>query len=237
MSKTVSVVEKRQTISLQNPSEVMRFSNQLKEIIVKNKLFTNVKGKNYVNVEGWQIAGAFTGIEPIVEKIENLSEGDTIRYRAEVALYDTKREGAKCGMGMAICTNKEAGKKQFEEYAIASMAQTRAIGKAFRLKLGWLMKLAGYEPTPAEEIAEAEVVGKATNNSGETERDLAKEVESAIKALEVAQTATDLCSVWLHLPKEVRVSKEVIKKKDELKTKFAVEDAAIDIIKEKEMAK
>jgi hypothetical protein len=32
------------------------------------------------------------------------------------------------------------------------MAQTRAAGKVLRLLLGWVMTLAGYEPTPAEEM-------------------------------------------------------------------------------------
>jgi hypothetical protein len=32
------------------------------------------------------------------------------------------------------------------------MAQTRATGKACRLAFSWIMSLAGYEPTPAEEI-------------------------------------------------------------------------------------
>ena len=33
-----------------------------------------------------------------------------------------------------------------------SMAQTRATGKACRLAFSWIMALAGYEPTPAEEL-------------------------------------------------------------------------------------
>jgi hypothetical protein len=53
---------------------------------------------------------------------------------------------------MAICSNKEMSKKGFDEYAIASMAQTRAIGKAYRNKMAFIMKMAGYEATPAEEV-------------------------------------------------------------------------------------
>ena len=37
-------------------------------------------------------------------------------------------------------------------YARRSMAQTRATGKACRLAFSWIMALAGYEPTPAEEM-------------------------------------------------------------------------------------
>jgi hypothetical protein len=47
------------------------------------------------------------------------------------------------------------------KYARRSMAQTRATGKACRLAFSWIMSLAGYEVTPAEEmtpIIEAEQV-------------------------------------------------------------------------------
>ena len=37
-------------------------------------------------------------------------------------------------------------------YARRSMAQTRATGKACRLAFSWIMSLAGYEVTPAEEM-------------------------------------------------------------------------------------
>ena len=56
------------------------------------------------------------------------------------------------GAGFAVCSNKESGKKFYQEFAIMSMAQTRAIGKAYRNCLAWIIRAAGYEPTPAEEM-------------------------------------------------------------------------------------
>lgn len=158
MSKTNEMATKVEQVNLTSPSSIMSFATSLKELIVQNKLYTNIKGKNYVNVEGWQIAGAFTGVFPLVEKVEDLSDGQKFKYRAEVTLRD--QDNNIVGSGMAICSNKEPGKGQFDEYAVASMAQTRAVGKAFRMKIGWLLKIAGYETTPAEEmdaIVEAEV--------------------------------------------------------------------------------
>jgi len=158
MSKTNEIATKTEQVELTSPSDIMNFATNLRDLIVQNKLFTAIKGKNYVNVEGWQIAGAFTGTFPIVESVENLSDDKCIRYRAEVSLRD--KDGNKVGYGVAICTNKEAGKTGFDEYAVASMAQTRAVGKAYRMKIGWLLKVAGYETTPAEEMdaVAAEVV-------------------------------------------------------------------------------
>ena len=40
------------------------------------------------------------------------------------------------------------------------MAQTRAIGKAYRNIIGWVIKLSGYEPTPAEEVKPGMVADK-----------------------------------------------------------------------------
>lgn len=148
--KTNEIAKRTEQVNLTNPNDIMAFATNLKDLIISNRLYTNIQGKNYVNVEGWQIAGAFTGIFPVVESVENLSQGETYRYRAEVSLQD--KDGNKVGYGVAICTNKEPGKSRFEEYAVASMAQTRAVGKAFRMKIGWLLKIAGYETTPAEEM-------------------------------------------------------------------------------------
>lgn len=142
------------TLDIKRPNQISDFAKNLKDLVVKNQLYTNIKGKNYVNVEGWQIAGALLGIYPVVRSLENLSDESTIRYRAEVELKDSTGEVVGCGI--AVCTNKETGKSKFEEYAVASMAQTRAIGKAFRVRLGFLMKLAGYEATPFEEMVVSE---------------------------------------------------------------------------------
>lgn len=74
-------------------------------------------------------------------------------YECECKLVSLQT-GREIGYGAAICTNAETKKAEFDEYAIASMSQTRAIGKAFRNLLGYVMNAAGYEATPAEEMEE-----------------------------------------------------------------------------------
>jgi hypothetical protein len=46
------------------------------------------------------------------------------------------------------------------------MAITRATGKACRLGLGWIMHMAGYESTPAEEVEGLEIETKQQNGNG-----------------------------------------------------------------------
>jgi hypothetical protein len=147
-----SIVSRTTTINIRSPKAVADFANELKKFIVTQKLYSDVKGKNFVNVEGWQFAGASMGIYPMLEKLEDVSTDKETKYRAEVKLVQIETEKV-VGYGVAICSNKEGSKKSFDEYAIASMAQTRATSKAFRNTLGWLMKLAGYESTPAEEAS------------------------------------------------------------------------------------
>lgn len=145
--------------SLTNPGGMLELAGTVKQFIIDQKLFTAIQGRNYVNVEGWQFAGGMIGVLPVVQSTENLSSGDELKYRASVQLINIATDKL-VGSGIATCSNKEKGKKYFDEYAIESMAQTRAVGKAYRLMLGWLMKAAGYEATPAEEMdfATAEVV-------------------------------------------------------------------------------
>jgi hypothetical protein len=133
--------------------ETLDLAKDLAKFIKDNKLSTQVQGKEFVNVEGWQYAGSRLGIVPIVEHVINVSDyaAGEIKYQAKVTLFDMRSQHT-VGAGFAICSNKESGKRFYQEFAIASMAQTRAIGKAYRNILAWIIRAAGYEPTPAEEM-------------------------------------------------------------------------------------
>jgi hypothetical protein len=133
------------------PERMKAMSVVLKKHIVSNKLFTPIRQKNYVHVEGWQFAGGLMGLYPRVVKVENVSTGQDIKWLAEVEIVNIKTNDV-VSRGFAICSKKESKKSSFDEYAILSMAQTRAIGKAYRNLIGWVMKLAGYETTPSEEM-------------------------------------------------------------------------------------
>lgn len=136
---------------LSAPSQMAEMSKILKQHIVSQGLSTVIVGKNYVQIEGWQFAGGLMGMAAKIVKVENLSSGTEKKWRADVEIIRLK-DNVAVGFGTAICSNLEGKKKSFDEYAICSMAQTRAIGKAYRNMIGWVIKLAGYEATPSEEI-------------------------------------------------------------------------------------
>jgi len=142
---------KLQNYNIADSGDMKLLANELAKFIKENKLYHNIQGKEYVNIEGWQYAGARAGIIPVVKDLVNVGTEAELKYQAKVELLNLDTN-IICGAGFAVCSNKEQGKKYYQEFAIASMAQTRAVGKAFRNVLAYLIRAAGYEATPAEEM-------------------------------------------------------------------------------------
>lgn len=151
MANNQSIAITDKTFELAKPKQMVAMANVLKQHVVKQNLYTNIHGKNYAHVEGWQFAGNLMGLFPRIVKAENLSTQSEVKWLVEAELVE-RSTGEIVGRGFAICSSKEGKKKGFDEYAILSMAQTRAIGKAYRNLVGYVMKLAGYEGTPSEEM-------------------------------------------------------------------------------------
>ena len=159
------------TYDLAKSAQSLQLASELKRFIKEQKLTVNIKGKEYPLVESWQWAGAQLGLYPQLNYISNHSTETEIKYLAEVSIckWGTNEVISK---GVAICSNKEANKRAWDEYAILSMAQTRATGKAFRNLISWLMKAAGFEATPAEEMDFSKPVQEAPENDTPTNDEL-----------------------------------------------------------------
>lgn len=142
-------------VNVKSLKDVTAFSKELKGYIINQSLYTPIQNKNYVNVEGWEFAGAAMGIFPQVTEVADLSKDDETKYRVKVELLRVTDDKI-VGMAYAVCSSKEKGRGGNDEFVILSMAQTRATGKAFRLCIGWVMKLAGYEAVPTEEMPDSE---------------------------------------------------------------------------------
>ncbi len=157
---------------INNVTHTTALANDLKRFVNEKKLFHNIQGKQYVNVEGWQYAGIRLGYLPICEKPERLESEDKteIKYSCFVELFCVQTK-QKVGSGYAVCSNREPGKRSYQEFAVCSMAQTRAVGKAYRNMLAWIIRAAGYEPTPLEEMDDVEKQEKQRHgNSSESKR-------------------------------------------------------------------
>lgn len=127
-------------------------ADELSRVIRDKKLTTLISGKDHVRVEGWTLLGSMLGVFPVTEWTRPVadSEGKPIGWEARVEART--RDGAVIGAAEAECLRSESLWKNRDDYALRSMAQTRATSKALRQPLGFVMTLAGFEATPAEEM-------------------------------------------------------------------------------------
>ena len=116
------------------------------------------KEAEYVVVEGWEVLGTFLGIVPVTTTIADIKndKGRIVGYRARATLYQNPIIENEEIVGGRVISRAEAQANrdgfQKDLFAIESMAQTRALGKAYRMGLGWVMKMAGFEGTFAEDM-------------------------------------------------------------------------------------
>jgi hypothetical protein len=132
------------------PSEILRRASAtaeaLAEVVRKQKLVTNIQGREHVRVEGWTLLGSMLGVFPVCEWSRPLADGWEARVEARTLA------GQVVGAAEAECLRSEKTWANRDDYALRSMAQTRATSKALRQPLGFVMQLAGFDPTPAEEM-------------------------------------------------------------------------------------
>ena len=126
-----------------------RAAKPLAKVVDDQKLWVQIGQSKHVRVEGWSLLGSMLGVFPVTvwsRKIEGEDPGWEARVEART------RDGAVVGAAEAECLRSESTWKNRDDYALRSMAQTRATSKALRQPLGFVMQLAGFNPTPAEEM-------------------------------------------------------------------------------------
>jgi len=146
------------TLSATTPSALVtnaaELAAELAKEIDKQHLSTQIKGRKHVNVEGWTTLGIMLGC--VAREVQTI-ETDGV-YTATVELIRMSdgacisRASAECGAPDELDKYGKPIWSARPRYARRSMAQTRATGKACRLAFSWIMSLAGYEVTPAEEM-------------------------------------------------------------------------------------
>jgi hypothetical protein len=134
----------------EDPVEVLerasRVAQALKSVIDKQGLVSRIQGREHVRVEGWTTLGSMLGVVPVVVWTKRTEDGWEARVEARTM------DGRVVGAAEAMCSTAEKTWKTRDDYALRSMAQTRATSKALRGPLGFVVTLAGYEATPAEEM-------------------------------------------------------------------------------------
>lgn len=202
-----------------DPAEVVekatKVADALKKVLVDKGMIAEIAGKQHVKVEGWQTLGSMLGVTAVLTKTEELPEGGG--YKAYVEARKLSNEQV-VGRAEALCTRGESRWKERDDYAVLSMAQTRATSKALRGPLGFVVQLAGYNPTPAEEITEAPQVPKPQNARDRTPFNNDKSVHTSKSGEEPAtQAQLNYIEQLGGDPKKVKTKAEASKAIEELK--------------------
>ena len=214
------------TYDIVNKDSMLQLATELSKLIKEKGLSSNIQGKQFVNVEGWQFCGASLGLMPIITSTQDLSNETAIKYMATCEVRNITT-GQLVATGIALCSNAEKTKRFFDEYAILSMAQTRAIGKAYRNLLAWLMKAAGFEATPAEEMdfARDEAPAKKPKVVEVVAEEIPVEVDrdAIIKDIQAVARMKDLTDIFFsnkgYIEKDQQLMKLMTAKKESLTTK------------------
>lgn len=183
--KQVAIKEEQSFDLIQRPKEIIEdarlAATQLTDILKSKKKKVVIGGEQYLEFEDWQTLGRFYGLfvktgEPELVNIDGVKG---FKAEAKVVL----KTGVEVGSATAYCLRDEKNWGDKPIFQLSSMAQTRAGAKALRNLLAWVAVLAGYRPTPAEEIVETHGEVVKHESAEETATDGKKTVTYTEKTL------------------------------------------------------
>jgi hypothetical protein len=164
------VVSRAPSIVLEEARQAAR---ALADVIESKPKKVVLNGKTYLTYEDWQTVARFYGVTAKVISTQYIEYGEVKGFEAH-AVALALATGMEISAADAMCLNDEpkwnvrktyawvngkktvTGEEKVPFFQLRSMAQTRACAKALRNVLAFVPVLAGYEPTPAEEMDGAE---------------------------------------------------------------------------------
>lgn len=125
----------------------------LQAIIENKKKPVIFNGEQYLEFEDWQTIAKFYGLAVRTHDAQPVEINKVQGAKALAEVIDV-RSGLTIGSAEAYCLRDEPNWARKPWFQLASMAQTRAGSKSLRNLLSWVAVLAGYKPTPAEEMTQ-----------------------------------------------------------------------------------
>lgn len=138
----------RKTDPVEALEEATRVAGALANVVKQGGMIDKVSGKDYVKVEGWRTLGAILGVSPQEVDMREIENGWQCTVEAITA------DGRVVGRATSSCTRDEGRWKNAKTFELQGMASTRATSRALRAPLGFVMQLAGFQATSAEEMSE-----------------------------------------------------------------------------------
>jgi len=133
-------------------SEAKKAADALKDVISKKSKPVMMNGEQYLEFEDWQTLARFYGISAKVIDTRFIEIDGAKGFEAKAIAI--RSDGLEISRAEAMCLDDEKNWQNKPLFQLRSMSQTRACAKALRNVLAWVVVLAGYKPTPAEEIEE-----------------------------------------------------------------------------------
>ena len=155
MENDIQVYERSGDLIVNRPPELVldeakKAAKALDDVLKNKKKPVIMNGEQYLEFEDWQTVGRFYGITAKVVSTNFIEYGEVKGFEAKAVAL--RIDGMEISGAEAMCLNDEQNWKIKPLFQLRSMAQTRACAKALRNVLAWVVVLAGYRPTPAEEI-------------------------------------------------------------------------------------
>lgn len=177
------VQQKRELVLEGDPEQQLEFAKKAATALMRVVKPVKIANKDYLQFGGWQTLGRFFGATVGVEWSKRIEEnGKLLGYEARAVVH---QHGEVISSAEAVCMKSERRWGSADEYAVKSMAQTRASAKALRNAFGWVAELAGLESTPAEEME-----GVAARQSS------ASVPEAIVAKVKNASTEDELKAIW-----------------------------------------
>ncbi len=149
-------------------AEAQKAAVALKHVIDSKPKKVLFNGEQYLEFEDWQTLGRFYGVTAKIVDTEFVEYGEVRGFSARAVAV--RADGMEISAAEASCLTDEEKWASRAKYSfnggvrtqvadepvplfqLKSMAQTRACSKVLRNVLAWVAVLAGYRPTPAEEL-------------------------------------------------------------------------------------
>lgn len=171
----LDLVSDRQALTLfgdAGPGEILARATAIADVIapliLQRNLYKQIGKSRHVYVEAWAMAGTMLGVFATTVRTWEIGQDDGYGATVEARTL----QGAVVGRADAVVMRDEAvgtdpntGQPirkwlRAPAFQLISMAQTRGASKALRMPLGFIMQLAGYDTTPAEEMEAAAARGE-----------------------------------------------------------------------------
>lgn len=137
-------------------AEARNAAKALNDVLANKKKKVMLNNEQYLEFEDWQTLGHFYGVTAGSDgDPEPVTIGEVTGFKASSVAY---RHGQVISRATQYCMSDEPNWSRKPLFQLSSMAQTRANAKVLRNVLAWVVVLAGYRPTPAEELPDAQTL-------------------------------------------------------------------------------